>query len=163
MLNAVLLDQFKGYFILSLYFDHNVAQVESVHAIVVDDEKDRHVNEKLGLSTYESSPWEVVDGMIGIQRRHLSYRLNRLITQFGSKISSIQQKTLSTDSKKLIINEILTLHDVPFGEHFQVRPPWLQFHASFSQTVVWPSMHHFTVIMSNKFSLLYVDFGFLTL
>lgn len=97
-------------------------QVESVHAIFVDDQKEHIVNEKLGLSNYESSPWEVVDGKTGIQRRHRSYKLNRLITQFGSKISSIQQKTLSPDSKKLIINEILTLHDVPFGDHFQVCP-----------------------------------------
>lgn len=114
-------------------------QVESVHAIVVDDQKDRHVSEKLGLSKYESSPWEVVDGKIGIQRRHRSYRLNRLITQFGSTISSIQQKTVSTDSKKLIINEILTLHDVPFGEHFQVCPPFhfmLHFHKPWSNLCI---------------------------
>lgn len=91
-----------------------------MHAYFTDDLKERTVNEKLGLSNYENSPWEVVDGKTGIERRHRSYRLNRLITQFGSKISCIQQKTISIDSKKLIINEILTLHDVPFGDHFQV-------------------------------------------
>jgi hypothetical protein len=96
--------------------------VESVHAIIVDDKKDHAISEKLGLSNYESSPWEPVDSKnTAVQRRHRRYRLNRLITQFGSNISSIQQKTLSSDSKKLIINEILTLHDVPFGDHFQIQ------------------------------------------
>ena len=96
-------------------------QVQSVHEFFVDAQKESSVNEKLGLSNYEGSPWEVADGKTGIQLRHRSYRLNRLITQFGSKISCIQQKSISSDSKKLIINEILTLHDVPFGDHFQVR------------------------------------------
>lgn len=99
-----------------------ILQVESVHAIIVDDKKDHAISENLGLSNYESSLWEPVDSKNpSVQRRHRRYRLNRLITQFGSNISSIQQKTLSSDSKKLIINEILTLHDVPFGDHFQVR------------------------------------------
>ncbi|KAG0591890.1 hypothetical protein KC19_1G209800 [Ceratodon purpureus] len=95
--------------------------VDVLHTYFTDDQKERSVNEKLGLSNYESSPWEIVDGKTGIQRRHRSYRLSRLITQFGSQISGIQQKTISIDSKKLIINEILTLHDVPFGDHFQIQ------------------------------------------
>lgn len=97
--------------------------VESVHAVILDEKMDRAISEKLGLSDYESSPWEIVDkkAQLEIRRRHRSYKLNRLITQFGSKISCVQQKSLSVNSKKLVINEILTLHDVPFGDHFQIQ------------------------------------------
>jgi hypothetical protein len=124
-------------------------QVDSVHAFFIDDEKERSVNKKLGLSNYESTPWEVVDGKTGTYRRSCSYRLNRLITQFGSKISCIQQKTISTNSKKLIINEILTLHDVPFGDHFQVSssPP---FYASYFTTCISFVRH---ILMGICFSL----------
>ena len=89
-----------------------------MNVVIEDDKKDHLVNEKLGLSDYKTSPWEDVDGKDEVQRRR-SYRLEGL----NSKISSILQKTMSADFKKLVINENFTLDDVPFSDHFQVCPP----------------------------------------
>jgi hypothetical protein len=66
------------------------------------------------------TPWEHVEERIGAHRRRASYSLNRQISQFGTKVTCIQQQTVSDDLKKLVTNEILTLHDVPFGEYFEV-------------------------------------------
>lgn len=111
-------------------------QVETVDTVMENDKKDRCLSDKLGLSNYESSPWEVVDGNNEVRRRHRSYKLERLSSQFGGKISCIQQKTMSDDSMKLVINENLVADDVRFGDPFQVCvSPVL--HASPSKLYAW--------------------------
>lgn len=55
-----------------------------------------------------------------VTRRQVSYTLNRQQCRFGSAVTSIQQKTISDDTKTGLIEEVMTLHDVPFGDHFQV-------------------------------------------
>lgn len=78
------------------------------------------VTEKMGYMNYVSASWDRLDGQPGVQRRQISYQLNRQITQFGSKVSCIQQKTISDNLESCVLDEVLTLHDVPFGDHFQV-------------------------------------------
>lgn len=77
--------------------------------------------EKMGYLNYVSTPWERLEGQNGVQRRHTSYHLNRQISQFGSKVSCIQQRTMSDSMKSCVLDEVITLHDVPFGDHFQVQ------------------------------------------
>jgi len=81
------------------------------------------VAEKMGYMNYTSAAWERLDSQPGVQRRLISYQLNRQISQFGSKVSCIQQKTSLDIAKSCVLDEVLTLHDVPFGDHFQVRTP----------------------------------------
>lgn len=78
------------------------------------------VAEKMGYINFVSTPWERLEGQNNVQRRQVSYHLNRQISQFGSKVSCIQQKTMLDNMKLYILDEVLTLHDVPFGDHFQV-------------------------------------------
>ncbi|KAG0620711.1 hypothetical protein M758_4G237500 [Ceratodon purpureus] len=95
--------------------------VESVNTVFEDVKKGSLLHEKLGLSNYESAPWEVVDGKNEVQRRHISYRLKHPIAKFGSRISSIQQKTMSADFKKLAIIDYLTLDDMPYNHDLQIQ------------------------------------------
>ncbi|CAK9278846.1 unnamed protein product [Sphagnum jensenii] len=95
---------------------------ESVLSVFKNKDLDERVHEKLGLIDYKSTGWENVEQKPGVQRRQESYTLNRQISQFGSKVSCIQQITVtSEDAKKIVIDDMLTLHDVPFGDHFQVQ------------------------------------------
>jgi len=95
---------------------------ESVLSVFQNKDLDERVHEKLGLVDYKSTVWESVEQKPGVQRRQESYTLNRQISQFGSKVSCIQQITVtSEDAKKIVIDDMLTLHDVPFGDHFQVQ------------------------------------------
>ena len=111
-------------------------QVESVLAVLNDERMDKSVNEKLGIVNYSSTPWELVEKKSGVKRRQISYNLNKKLSQFGSKVSCIQQQTSSDDKKKLTIDEILTLHDVPFGDHFQVNFIFLNYHGHYLCVVV---------------------------
>lgn len=111
-------------------------QVESVLAVLNDAKMDKSVNEKLGIVNYNSTPWELVEKKSGVQRRQISYNLNKKLSQFGSKVSCIQQQTASDDKKKLTIDEILTLHDVPFGDHFQVSPLFLNYQRHYLHFIV---------------------------
>jgi hypothetical protein len=96
-------------------------QAESVLSVFQNKDLNERVHEKLGLIDYTSTGWESVEQKPGVQRRQESYTLNRQISQFGSKVSCIQQITVtSEDAKKIVIDDMLTLHDVPFGDHFQV-------------------------------------------
>ncbi len=96
-------------------------QAESVLSVFQNKDLNERVHEKLGLVDYKTTGWESVEQKPGVQRRQESYTLNRQISQFGSKVSCIQQITVtSEDAKKIVIDDMLTLHDVPFGDHFQV-------------------------------------------
>ena len=95
-------------------------QAESVLGALNNSQLDLSIHETLGLMNYTVTPWEHVEEKIGAHRRQASYSLNRQISQFGTKVTCVQQQTVSDDLKKLVTNEILTLHDVPFGEYFEV-------------------------------------------
>ncbi|EFJ15178.1 hypothetical protein SELMODRAFT_118690 [Selaginella moellendorffii] len=76
------------------------------------------VMEKLGCMNYTVSPWENEGPG---QRRQVNYRLNRQMCQFGSIVSGVQQKVVSSNHLTASVDEILTLHDVPFGDNFQIH------------------------------------------
>ncbi|CAM6037416.1 unnamed protein product [Sphagnum compactum] len=94
---------------------------ESLLLLFQRQKLDEIVSEKLGWVNYKATPWERVEDKPESQRRQLSYSLNRQISQCGSKVSCVQQKTVAADMMSCTIEEIMTLHDVPFGEHFQVH------------------------------------------
>lgn len=95
-------------------------QAESVLSTLNNDKVDQSISEKLGLDDYETRPWDHVEEKTGAHRRQLTYTLNRQISQFGSKVSCIQQQEVSDDLRKLVIKEVLTYHDMPFADHFEV-------------------------------------------
>ncbi|KAG0621016.1 hypothetical protein M758_4G261700 [Ceratodon purpureus] len=94
---------------------------ESVMTLFDKGPLEEVVAEKVGYMNYVSASWDRLDSQPGVQRRQVSYQLNRQINQFGSKVSCIQQKTVSDDLDSCVLDEVLTLHDVPFGDHFQVQ------------------------------------------
>ncbi|KAL3687800.1 hypothetical protein R1sor_014109 [Riccia sorocarpa] len=95
--------------------------VKQFHYLLEKGELHKHVMQLFGVTNYKSSHWEMVGDDPEVKRRQVSYTLNRQQCRFGSAVTSIQQKTLSDDSHKALLEEVLTLHDVPFGDHFQVQ------------------------------------------
>lgn len=81
---------------------------------------DQSIFEKLGFADYKANPWEHVEETTGAHRRQLNYTLNRQISQFGCKVSCIQQQEVSDDLRKLVTKEVLTYQDMPFADHFEV-------------------------------------------
>ncbi|BBN07769.1 hypothetical protein MPTK1_4g06300 [Marchantia polymorpha subsp. ruderalis] len=95
--------------------------VKQLHYLLEKGELDKHVMQLFGVNNYKSSHWEMVGDDPKVTRRQVSYTLNRQQCRFGSAVTSIQQKTISDDTKTGLIEEVMTLHDVPFGDHFQVQ------------------------------------------
>ncbi|PIA51689.1 hypothetical protein AQUCO_01100510v1 [Aquilegia coerulea] len=74
---------------------------------------------KSGCLNYTTTAWEVVRP--DVFERQLSYKFNRNVSIFGGEVTSSQQKTRIGDGKGWIVDEVMILHDVPFGDHFRVH------------------------------------------
>ncbi|KAF8408305.1 hypothetical protein HHK36_007453 [Tetracentron sinense] len=72
---------------------------------------------KFGCLNYVTTEWEAVRH--DVYERHLCYKFNRHVSIFGGEVTTAQQKT--PIAKGWILDEVMALHDVPFGDHFQVH------------------------------------------
>ncbi|KAK1565537.1 hypothetical protein Q3G72_029097 [Acer saccharum] len=76
------------------------------------------IMEKSGCLNYATSLWEPVRP--GVFERRLSYRFSRLVSIFGGEVTCTQEKSPLANGEGWIVNEVMTLHDVPFGDHFRL-------------------------------------------
>ncbi|CAA0818101.1 C2 and GRAM domain-containing protein [Striga hermonthica] len=82
-------------------------------------ELEHKVMSKSGCLNYVTTTWDNVTS--DIQERHVSYKFNRRISIFGGDVTCTQQKSPLPNNSGWVINEIMTLHNVPFGDHFRVQ------------------------------------------
>jgi hypothetical protein len=76
------------------------------------------IAENVGWLCYCPTPWESMGA--DVQQRRVSFKLSNRISLFGTNVTCIQQKTVKRSGHGVIVDEIWTLHDVPFGDNFQV-------------------------------------------
>ncbi|XP_010442497.1 PREDICTED: C2 and GRAM domain-containing protein At5g50170-like [Camelina sativa] len=93
--------------------------VELVMRIFGGGELERKVMEKSGCLSYASTTWESKNP--GVYERRLSYKYNHYVSVFGGGVTCAQQKSPAPNDDGWILNEIVALHDVPFGDHFRVH------------------------------------------
>lgn len=79
---------------------------------------ERKIMEKSGCLNYASTTWE--SKKPGVYERRLSYKYNHYVSVFGGGVTCSQQKSPAPNNEGWILNEIVALHDVPFGDHFRV-------------------------------------------
>ncbi|XP_071903699.1 C2 and GRAM domain-containing protein At5g50170 isoform X3 [Coffea arabica] len=72
---------------------------------------------KSGCLNYTTTAWEPVTP--DVHERRISYKFDRSISVFGGEVTCTQQKMPFSSDGGWIVNEIMTLHDVPFGEYFR--------------------------------------------
>ncbi|KAL1207247.1 C2 and GRAM domain-containing protein [Cardamine amara subsp. amara] len=94
-------------------------KVEFVVKMFGGGELERKIMEKSGCLNYASTTWESKNP--GGYERRLSYKYNHNVSAFGGGVTCAQQKSLAPDNEGWILNEIVALHDVPFGDHFRVH------------------------------------------
>ncbi|CAM6094736.1 unnamed protein product [Calypogeia fissa] len=97
------------------------ATVQQVSQLIEYGALDHQVMEMFCVNNYRSTQWETVGDDPCVKRRQVSYVMSRTQCRFGSSVTSIQQKTLSNGSRSGVFEELMTLHDVPFGDHFLVQ------------------------------------------
>ncbi|KAJ3675278.1 hypothetical protein LUZ60_004320 [Juncus effusus] len=76
---------------------------------------------KVGCLDYSVTPWEAVKLKPSFLERQVSYKFNRYMSIFGSEVVSTQVKYPSTIGNGWIIDDVMTLHNVPFGDHFRIH------------------------------------------
>ncbi|KAK1318607.1 C2 and GRAM domain-containing protein [Acorus calamus] len=74
---------------------------------------------KAGCFNYTTSPWELVKS--DVYERHVRYKFSRHVSIFGGGVTSTQQKTSRPDGDGWVIDEVMTLHEIPFSDHFRVK------------------------------------------
>ncbi|XP_017972261.1 PREDICTED: C2 and GRAM domain-containing protein At5g50170 isoform X1 [Theobroma cacao] len=77
------------------------------------------IMEKSGCINYVTTIWEPVKP--GVSERRISYKFNRHVSIFGGEVTCTQQKSPIANDEGWILNEVMVLHDVPFGDHFRVH------------------------------------------
>ncbi|KAH9322295.1 hypothetical protein KI387_016934 [Taxus chinensis] len=80
---------------------------------------DKKIMEKSGCLNYRTTPWETYKPKV--YQRQCWYKFNRTISGFGVGVTSTQQKSMFDNGNGWVIEEVLTLHGVPFGDHFQLQ------------------------------------------
>lgn len=73
---------------------------------------------RVGCLDYSATPWEAVRP--GVLERHVSYKFNRYMSIFGGEVVSTQLKFPAEDGGGWTIHDVVTLHNVPFGDYFRV-------------------------------------------
>ncbi|XP_030941155.1 C2 and GRAM domain-containing protein At5g50170 isoform X1 [Quercus lobata] len=74
---------------------------------------------KSGCLNYTTTTWDPVKP--DVYERHLSYKFNRHVSTFGGDVTCTQQKFPIAKNEGWIVNEVMALHGVPFGDHFRVH------------------------------------------
>lgn len=93
-------------------------QIESLMKMFDGGKLEHKIMEKSGCLNYATTTWEPVKP--DVFERRLSYKFHRHVSAFGGEVTCTQQKLPIPDSKGWTVNEVMTLHGVPFGDHFHV-------------------------------------------
>lgn len=100
-----------------------IVQMESLMQIFDGGDLEHKVMTKSGCLNYVATNWEQVSP--DVYERRLCYKFNRHISVFGGEVTCTQQKSPTVDSRGWILNEIMVLHDIPFGDHFRVSETYI--------------------------------------
>nr|XP_043608416.1 C2 and GRAM domain-containing protein At5g50170 [Erigeron canadensis] len=95
--------------------------VESVMEIFKGGKLEHKVMQKLSCLNYNTTNWEPVPDRLDVLERHLFYKFNKRVSSFGGDVTCAQKMSAATDGKGWIVTESMSLHDVPFGDHYYVQ------------------------------------------
>ncbi|KAL2482549.1 C2 and GRAM domain-containing protein [Forsythia ovata] len=93
--------------------------IKSLIGIFDGGELEHRVMSKSGCLNYVTTAWESVAS--DVYERRISYRFSRRVSTFGGEVSCTQQKYPILTDGGWVVHEIMTLHDVPFSDHFRVQ------------------------------------------
>ncbi|KAL7098412.1 hypothetical protein ACP275_09G016300 [Erythranthe tilingii] len=93
--------------------------IKSLMKMFEGGELEHKVMSKSGCLNYVTATWENVTSEV--QERRVCYKFSHRISIFGGEVNSTQQKSTLPNDNGWIVNEIMTLHNVPFGDHFRVQ------------------------------------------
>ncbi|XP_011651740.1 C2 and GRAM domain-containing protein At5g50170 isoform X1 [Cucumis sativus] len=108
-----------------LYVAELPINIKSLMEFFEGGKLEHRVMEKSGCLDYATTPWKSVKP--GLLERRISYQFNHDISIFEGKVTCIQQKfpmtaaNTGSGEEEWIVNEVMSLHDIPFGECFRIH------------------------------------------
>ncbi|XP_043723254.1 C2 and GRAM domain-containing protein At5g50170 isoform X2 [Telopea speciosissima] len=110
---------FEGATMSKVYSAEHPFNIKSLMRLFDGDTLEHSVMGKSGCLNYATTPWEAVKPEF--YERDISYKFNRHVSIFGGEVTSTQQKFPIADGNGWMVDEIMTFHEVPFGDHFHVH------------------------------------------
>ncbi|GJP73769.1 hypothetical protein CLOP_g4456 [Closterium sp. NIES-67] len=101
--------------------------VEQFLAMTEQQQLQRKVADATGQTHLEVSDWVAVDGAppgAARRQRNIKFKYSRQMSPFGTTVSGVQQATKDATPGMCawaMLEESITLHQVPFGDYFQVE------------------------------------------
>ncbi|KAE8686358.1 C2 and GRAM domain-containing protein [Hibiscus syriacus] len=74
---------------------------------------------RAGGLNYSCTPWE--SEKPDVYERQVYYRFDKHVSGYRGEVTSTQQKSLLPDKNGWLIEEVMTLHGVPLGDHFNLH------------------------------------------
>lgn len=103
-----------------------MVQIKSLMEMFDGGNLEHKILEKSGYLNYKATGWETVKP--DLYERHLCFKFNRHVSIFGGEVTCTQQKSPIGNENGWILNEVMALHDIPFGDHFRVGDRNLDIH-----------------------------------
>ncbi|KAH7682900.1 C2 domain-containing protein [Dioscorea alata] len=94
-------------------------QITSLMKIFDGGHIEKKIMEKVGCVGYSAAQWESAGP--DSHERHINYKFNHIMSIFGGEVDSMQKRTPTPDGNGWSIEEVMTLHNVPFSEHFHIH------------------------------------------
>ncbi|KAK9684787.1 hypothetical protein RND81_10G232500 [Saponaria officinalis] len=102
---------------LKIYSAGLPVDIKSVMKMFEGGKLEHEMMAKCGCLNYVTTQWQAVKP--DVYERQLSYKYNHDVSFFGGEVQCTQRKCPLENG--WIVNEVMALHDIPFGDHFRVH------------------------------------------
>ncbi|KAK8923552.1 C2 and GRAM domain-containing protein [Platanthera zijinensis] len=93
--------------------------MELIGEVFEGGELEKKIMEKVGCLNYSATEWK--ETKPDNHERHLRYKFSRHISVFGGEVTCTQRRTRTAGGRGWVINEVMSLHGIPFSDYFHVN------------------------------------------
>ncbi|XP_073009990.1 C2 and GRAM domain-containing protein At1g03370 isoform X2 [Typha latifolia] len=93
--------------------------INSLMEVFGEGPLEQTVMEKVGCVDYSIQPWESVKP--DVYQRQIHYKFDKSLSSYGGEVTSTQQKSPLPDRNGWLIEEVMALQGVPFGDYFNLH------------------------------------------